>query len=124
VIVDGDHDGQAEPAERLEDLVDRDEGGLGVEGVEDRLDEQEVDAAVERPRPARRRRAELVEGHARAAGVVDVGGDRERAIRRRADGAGDEARALGRSNFAVQASAFAADPGGRRSARTTVASRP
>jgi hypothetical protein len=49
-------------AELVEHLLDREERGLGVQRVEDRLDQDQVDAALEqragrsgRPPPARRR---------------------------------------------------------------------
>jgi hypothetical protein len=106
---DGDHDGQAE-ATRLEDLVDRDEGGLRVQRVEDRLDEQEVDVAVDEGLDLLAiGGAELVEGDAAGGRIVDVGGDRER-LRRRAEGAGDEAR-LRRILRGPGVGGFPRDPG-------------
>ena len=78
-----------------EDLLDGDERGLGVERVEDGLDHQDVDAALDQ-------RADLafvgfehlVEGDDAEAGVVGVGRDGER-DGQRADGAGDVAFAAG-----------------------------
>jgi hypothetical protein len=96
----GDHDGQLD-AVLVEDFADGDEGGLGVERIEDGLDQEEVG-------PARDEGADLVfvggldlvEGDDAEAGVIGVGrvgeGDGERA-----DGAGDEALAAGRVGDAV-----------------------
>jgi hypothetical protein len=45
---DADHHGHAGGfADLVEDALDGEDGGLGVEGVEDRLDQQRIDAAVE-----------------------------------------------------------------------------
>jgi len=43
---DGDHDRKPN-AERFEDFVDRDQRRLRIQGVEDRLDEQDVDLAFD-----------------------------------------------------------------------------
>ena len=75
----------------VEHLLDGDERGLGVERVEDGLDEQHVDAARdERAHLLRVGRLDLVEGDDAEAGVVGVGrvGERDG---ERPDGAGDEA---------------------------------
>ena len=101
----GDHDGElfaaGGEAVFVEDFADGDEGGLGVEGVEDGFDEEQVD-------PTGDQRAglvfvgglDLVEGDDAEAGVVGVGrvgeGDGEGA-----DGSGDEAGAAGRGGDAV-----------------------
>ena len=71
----------------------RDDRRLGVERVEDRLDEDDLGAAVdEAPHLLGIGLAHLVEGDRAVAGIVHVGRDRQRAVRR-ADGAGDEAAA-------------------------------
>ena len=85
---DHDRDDRAALGRELGDGVDR---GLGVERVEDRLDQQHVDRSVEQPTDLLGvRRAQLVERHGPEAGIRHVGRDRGRAVRR-ADGAGDEA---------------------------------
>jgi len=95
----GDHDRQARQALGLalgQDLVDREHRGLGVQRVEDGLDQQDVDAAFDqRPHLLGVGLAQLVEAHVARARVVDVGRDR-RGLRLRADRAGHEARPLGR----------------------------
>ena len=87
----GDHHRQPE-ASLFEHLLDRIERRLGVQRVEDRLDEENVGAAVDE---AARRLAiglgEIVEGHGAEARIVDVRRDRRGAVGR-PDGAGDEAR--------------------------------
>ena len=63
-----------------EEGLDRADGGLGVEGVEDRLDQQQVGAAVDQA--AGRDQVGVVqlgEADVAHAGVVDVGRDRGRA---------------------------------------------
>ncbi len=96
----GDHHGQLFAggceAVLIEDLADGDERGLGVERVEDGLDQQQVDAAGdERADLLRVGGLHLVEGDDAEAGIVGVGrvGERDG---ERADGAGDEALAAGR----------------------------
>ena len=96
----GDHDGQLFSsgceAILIEDLADGDERGLGVERVEDGLDEQQIDAAGdERADLMRVGGLHLVEGDDAKAGIVGVGrvGERDG---ERADGAGDEALTAGR----------------------------
>ena len=93
----------------LEDFLNRDERRFRVERVEDRLDEEDVDAAVEQAAHLLRVGvAHLIEGHGAERRVVDVWGDRQRPVRR-AEGAGDEARLVGRLR----------GPGVRRLARET-----
>ena len=71
----------------------RDDGRLGVERIEDRLDEDDLGPAVdEPPHLLGVSVAHLVEGHGAVARIVHVRRDRERAVRR-ADGAGHEAAA-------------------------------
>jgi hypothetical protein len=90
-----DHD-RPTAAALLEERLDGEDRGLGVEGVEDRLDEQQVGAAVHEA-------VGLLEvglheglvGHVARTRVVDVRGDRRRAGRG-AEGAGDVARLVGR----------------------------
>lgn len=85
--------GQRRPS-FLEDGLDGEDRRLGVEGVEDGLDDQQVAAAVEQPqRGGAVRRHEGVEVDVAGARVVDVRGDRGGAGGR-AQGAGDVARAL------------------------------
>jgi len=85
----GDHHRQAEAA-GLEGLVDREEGGLEDERVEDRLAKEQVRAGVdERVDLLAVGVAHLDERHVALGGVVDVAGHRQRLVRR-ADGAGDE----------------------------------
>ena len=79
----------------VEDFADGDEGGLGVEGIEDGFDEQEVDAAGdEGANLVLVGGLDLVEGDDAEACVVGVGGVGER-DGERADGSGDEALAVG-----------------------------
>ena len=85
----GDHHRQAEAA-GLESLVDREEGGLEDERVEDRLAQEQVGAGVDQgvdlfPVGL----GDLDERHVALGGVVDVAGHRQRLVRR-PDGAGDE----------------------------------
>ena len=85
----GDHHRQAEAA-GLESLVDREEGGLEDERVEDRLAEEEVGAGVDQGVDLFAVGvAHLDERHVALGGVVDVAGHRQRLVRR-PDGAGDE----------------------------------
>ena len=93
-----DHDGDLR-ARLAHEAPDGGDGGLAVERVEDGLDQQHVAAALDEGADLRVVGvADLVEGHAARAGVVDVGRERERAVHR-PDGARDEARALGRGRF-------------------------
>ena len=96
-IGDGDGNHQRQPdAPFLEDVLDGDERRLGAEGVEDRLEQEDVRAAVEEPPHLDLvRRAHLVERGGAVGRVVDVGRDRQRAVGR-AHGAGDEARPVRR----------------------------
>ena len=85
------------PAPRilLEQRLAGEDRRLRVEGVEDRLDEQQVGAAVdEAARLLEVGGDELVVGDVALARVVDVGGDRRRAVGR-AEGTGDVARPVG-----------------------------
>ena len=87
----GDGDGQANLV-GVEHFLDGHERGLGVEGIEDGLDEQEVRAARdERADLLDVSRLHLVERADAEAGVVRVRRIRER-DRQRPDGSGDEAR--------------------------------
>ena len=77
------------PAALLEHRLDGEDRRLGVQGVEDRLDEDQVRPTVEQAVGGLGvRRHELVEGHVAGAGVVDVGRDGRRP-RGRAERAGD-----------------------------------
>ncbi len=79
----------------VEDLANGHQSGLGVERVEDGLDQQQVDAAGdERAHLLRVGGLHLVEGDHAEAGIVGVGRVRER-DGQRADGAGHEALAAG-----------------------------
>ena len=73
------------------DLLRGEDRGLGVEGVEDRLDQEHVDAAVAQPADLLRvGLAHVVEGDRAKGGVVDLRREREGHVER-ADRAGDEA---------------------------------
>ena len=73
-------------------FLDGEDRRLGVEGVEDRLDQQQVGAAVDQAaRLLGIGRAQLVEGDVAEAGIVDVRRDRRGAVGR-PERAGDEAR--------------------------------
>ena len=105
----GDDERQAHAA-RLEVFVDREQRGLGVERVEDGLDQQQVDAAVDQ----RGHRFgvgghQLVEADVAKARIVDVGRDRGGAVGR-TEHAGDEARLLRRFRC-PGVGAFAGKPG-------------
>ena len=77
--------------------LEREQRGLAVQRVEDRLDEEEVGAAFgEALDRFAVRRDELVEADIARTGIVDVGRDRRRAVRR-PERAGDEARLAGRA---------------------------
>mmetsp|Transcript_55188 Transcript_55188/g.146427 ORF Transcript_55188/g.146427 Transcript_55188/m.146427 type:complete len:1471 (+) Transcript_55188:155-4567(+) len=90
----GDHDGQARAARLLVILVDGVEGGLGVERVEDGLDEDDVRAAVNQPGDLLLvGRDDLVPSAVAIARVLDRRRDRERAVGR-PNRASDEARAV------------------------------
>ena len=79
----------------LEDAFDGVEGGLGVEGVECGLDEEDVRAAVEQAACGFGVGGDkLVEGDVAVAGVVHVGGDGERLVGG-AEASGDEAGLVG-----------------------------
>ena len=85
-----DHDRQL-LAVRVEHLADRDQRRLGVQRIEDRLDQQHVAAARDqRADLLGVGRLHLVEGDDAEAGVVGVGRIRQR-DRERTDAAGDEA---------------------------------
>ena len=88
-------DDRPAPTALLEERFQREDRGLGVEGVEDRLDEQQVGTAVDQP-PGLFQIGipQLVEGDIARAGVVDVRGDGCRAGRG-AERSGDEARLAG-----------------------------
>jgi hypothetical protein len=103
--------GQAD-AGLVEDGLDGKEGGLAVEGVEDRLDEKEVHAGGdERADLLRIGGEDLVPGDGAEVGPVDVGRHRERAVER-ADGAGDEAVAAGSGGLGLAGGAAGAGDGG------------
>ena len=94
-IREGDRDHQRVLAPQLiEHLLYREDGGLGVEGVEDGLDHQQVDTALQQS-PGRDGvvRAQLVEGDAAGAGIVYIRGDGRR-LRGGAQHTGNEARLL------------------------------
>ena len=86
----GDHDRHAYAGRRTH--LDGEERGLGVERVEDGLDQQQVGAAVEQPAHLLAVGvAQLVEGDGAEARVGDVGRDRRGAVGR-PERAGDKAR--------------------------------
>ncbi len=83
-------------AQLFEERLDREDRGLAVERVEDRLDEQDVGATGDQAtRGGRVRVDELLPGHVARAGVVDVGRDGSR-LGGRPERAGDEARPVRR----------------------------
>ena len=87
----GDHHRQAHAA-RLRHLGDRVDGGLGVERVEDGLDQQQIGAALDQPVDLLRiGGAQLVEGDGAEARIGHVGRDRGGPVGR-PDGAGHETR--------------------------------
>ena len=92
--VDG---GEREPERQLRNDIRRgDDRRLGVQRVEDRLDEQEVDAALgERGDLLRIARPHLLERHRAVRRVIDLRRDRERDVER-PDRSGDEAWPVGR----------------------------
>ncbi len=76
----------------FEDLLEREDRGLGVERVEDRLDQEQVRAALdEAARRVRVGRPELLEADVAGRRVGDVRGDRGGPVRR-SQRAGDPAR--------------------------------
>jgi hypothetical protein len=96
----------------VEDVFDGEERGLGVEGVEDGLDQKHVHA------PGDERAGLLVVGgnhllprHGAVVGPVDVGGEREGAVER-ADGAGHITAAAGRSGLGLVGGPARAGHGG------------
>uniref|UniRef100_A0A0N4ZXP4 EF-hand domain-containing protein n=1 Tax=Parastrongyloides trichosuri TaxID=131310 RepID=A0A0N4ZXP4_PARTI len=92
---------------KILDGLDR---GLAVQGVEHRLDQEDVDApVVQRARLLLVGLIDLVIGDGAIAGVVDVGAQRQGAVGR-ADGAGDEA-GLVRLLFRPAVGDFARDTG-------------
>ena len=114
-----DEDRQAH-ALLLEHVLDRDDAGLGVERVEDRLEQQEIGAAVdEAARLILVGGARLVEGHPAERRIVDLGRDRQRPVHR-TKGAGHESRPVGRlrvplvDRLARQARAFDVQLVGKR----------
>ena len=91
----------------LIDFLDRIDRGLAVEGVEHRLDHQQMGAAPDQPTgtfPVGL--AQLVESDVAEGRVIDVGRDGGRAVGR-AQHAGDQARAAGGGIFVAQ---FARQP--------------
>ena len=107
---DGNHHRHAIAA-LVEDRLDREQGGLGVERVEDGFNEQRVDAAVEESVDLFAVGLDdLVPRDGPEIGAVDVGRHRERAIER-TDRAGDETAAAGRGGLGLGGGA-AGDGGG------------
>ena len=90
-VGNGNRDHDRQPlAGFFKDLFDGEEGGLGVEGVENGFDQQDVYATFyERTGLFSISGHEVVEGDGAVAGVVHVGGDRSGAVGR-ADGASHE----------------------------------
>ncbi len=73
------------------DVARRSDRRLRVQGVEDRLDQQQIDAALAQSRDLLRVRGhDVVEGHGPVGGIVDLRGERERHVQR-SERAGDEA---------------------------------
>ena len=94
-VRDGARDHHRQPrAQAIEHALDREEGRLGVEGVEDGLDQEQVGPAVDQaPRGLRVGGDQLVERDVPEAGIVDVGRERRGPVGR-AEHAGHEARRL------------------------------
>ncbi|MNK92639.1 hypothetical protein D3C87_1127690 [compost metagenome] len=91
-----DHHRQAHAA-LLEDFLGREDGGLGVQRVEDGFDQDDVYAAIQQAVELLYiRDAQFVEGDVARAGVVHVGRDRRR-LGLRAQRAGHETRLVGRA---------------------------
>ena len=90
------HSGEREPERELgRDVGGRDDRGLGVQRVEDRLDHEQVDASVAQGGDLLLvRLANLVEGHRSIRGVVDPRREGERDVER-PERPGYEARLLG-----------------------------
>ncbi len=85
----GNHHGQG-LAGLLEILADGEERGLGVQRIENRLDEQDVHAALDEVFDLLEYAAATCsESHVASAGIIDVARDGERAIER-SDRAGDK----------------------------------
>ncbi|MCY1372972.1 hypothetical protein D9M69_602150 [compost metagenome] len=106
----GDHDGQADAA-LLEHFLGGVDGRLGVQGVEDGFDQDDVDAAVEQPVELFDvGGAQFVEGDVASAGIVHIGRDRGR-LGLRAQRAGHETRLVRR---AVGITGLARQPGGHQ----------
>ena len=81
----GDHDREARPR-RVELLGDREEGRLGVQGVEDGFDHEEVDPAFDQGTGLFGvRGAKLLEGDLSRSRIVHVGRDRRGAVHRPQD---------------------------------------
>ena len=79
----------------VEDVADGGDSRLRVQRVEDRLDEQEVDAAVDEPADGLRvALPHVVERHDAVGGIVHTGRERERLVQR-AERPGHEARPVG-----------------------------
>ncbi len=92
---DRDEDRQPQPL-FLEHVLDRDDAGLGVERVEDRLEQEQIGAAIdEATRLILVCGPRLVEGHPAERWIVDLGGDRQRPVHR-TKGAGHETRPVRR----------------------------
>ena len=87
----GDHHGHVDAA-RFRDFCDGVKRGLGVQGVEDGFDQQQISAAVEQAVDLLAVGfTQIVKGDGAVAGAGYVGRDRSGAVGR-ADGAGDKAR--------------------------------
>ncbi len=86
----GDHHRQADRPLRKQRL-EREDRSLRIQGVEDRLDQQDIDPAVHQPaRLLAVGRDQIVEGGGAEARIRNIGRDRGGAVGR-PDGAGDEA---------------------------------
>ena len=87
----------------LEQRLDGEDGRLGVEGVEDRLDQQQVGAAVDQPAGLLEVGVDQLDvGDVASGRVVDVGGDGGRAVGG-TERAGDVARIRSRRGSRVAA---------------------
>ena len=108
---DGNHHGQAYTG-FVKDALDGEQGGLGVERIEDGFDQQRVHAGGNQGAHLFRVGGDnLIPGHGAEVGPVDVGGHRERAVER-SDGTRNEATPSGRGGGGLGRGAAGAGDGG------------
>ena len=106
----GDEEGDLGEGARLEDAIDGEDAGLAVEGIEDGLNEEHINAALEEGRGLLSVGDDhLVVGDVTEVGALDGGGDGGSAVEG-AETAGNEAAATGASAHLI--SGLAAEAGG------------